>query len=196
MSSKEILREEIKKRLKNTSPGEFNSQGEKAAALLKTSSIWASYKTIFIFLSMKAEIETQSLLEAALSEGKKVFAPRVEEDKLVFYPVQSALGPWRKGPFGIKEPPDGKPVEEGTSAAGIYPALLITPGLAFDREGRRLGRGRGYYDRFLAELDNKGKPYHAMGLCMDFQLVEKVPAEEYDKKVQSILTCKELNTVA
>jgi len=190
MSSKEILRDEIKKRLKNISPEEFRLQGDRAAALLTVSPIWASYKTVFIFLSMKAEIETRALMEAAFLEGKKVFAPKVEGRRIVFYQIPSALGPWSSGPFGIKEPPAGKPAEEGD-----FPALIITPGLAFDREGRRLGRGRGYYDSFFWELNNEARQYHAMGLCMDFQLVDKAPAEKYDKKVQSLLTGREMHVI-
>jgi len=190
MSLKEILREDIKRRLKNVTPEEYRSQGDKAAAILQTSPIWSGYKTVFLFLSMKSEIETQSLLEAALLDGKKVFAPRVEEEILVFYQVVSDRGPWQSGPFGIKEPPGGT-----QAGAGDFPALILTPGLAFDGEGRRMGRGRGYYDRFFAQLDKEEREYHALGICMDFQLIDKVPTEKYDKKVQSLLTCNEIHTV-
>ena len=194
MLSKETLRKEIKKHLKEVPPAEFRFQGDKAAALLRFSQIWASYKTVFLFLSMNSEIDTQALLEAALQDGKKVFAPRVEmNDNLVFYPILSSEGPWRKGPFDIKEPPDGKGIDTKDKKGNEYfPALILTPGLAFDMEGRRMGRGRGYYDRFFAELDREGKQYYPLGLCMDFQLVEEVPVDEYDKKVRSLLTCNEL----
>ena len=194
MCSKEVFREEIKTRLKNVPQEEFRSQGDKAAALLRASPIWTSYKTVFLFLSMNSEIETQSILEAALSDGKKIFAPRVEADRLVFYSILLADGPWEKGPFGIREPKNGKPAEAG-DPAGVYPALILTPGLAFDMKGQRMGRGRGYYDRFFAELDRESKQYYALGICMDFQLVDEVPADEYDKKVSGILTYKKLFTL-
>ena len=191
MSSKEILRAEIKKLLKDVLPTELHSQGGGAANLLCSSPIWTCYDTIFLFLSMNSEIDTQPILEAALSEGKKVFTPRVEDKKLIFCRILSAEGPWLKGPFGIKEPThDRRPAE-----ARDFPALILTPGLAFDREGRRMGRGGGYYDRFLAELDTEKKQYHAVGICMDFQLIDEVPVGEYDKKVQNILTGKELYTI-
>jgi len=190
MSSKEILREEIKAQLKTVSACEFSSQGGRAAAILKMSPIWASYKTIFIFLSMNSEIETRAFLETALADGKKAFAPRIEKDDLVFYRILSTSCPWQKGPFGTKEPPGERPAEHKD-----FPALILAPGLAFDRKGRRLGRGRGYYDRFFAELDREGKQYYAIGLCMDFQLIDEVPAVEYDKKVTGILTCKGLQTI-
>ena len=78
------------------------------------------------------------------------------------------------------------------AAGGDFPTLVLTPGLAFDREGRRLGRGAGYYDRFFAELDKDSREYTALGLCMDFQIVEKVPVEPNDKKMDGLLTGTEL----
>ena len=185
MNPKEILREEMKKRLKSAAPGEFRSQGNRAAALLVSSPVWVSYKTVFIFLSMKSEIDTQFLLETALLEGKKVFAPRVESDDLVFYPITSLEGPWDSGPFGIKEPAVGKP-----AGPDDFPALILTPGLAFDRAGRRIGRGKGYYDRFFASLDKDSRQYFALGLCMDFQQINEVPVDKNDKKVNGVLTGK------
>ena len=195
--SKEELRALIKERLKNTPEKEFAAQGGYAAALLRSSPLWSQYKTILLFLSMNGEIDTWPLLEAALEDGKKVFAPKTEAKNLVFCPVLSADGPWHTGPFGIREPlsPAEAPARYRADAAD-FPALILTPGLAFDTEGRRLGRGKGYYDRFFAELDMEEKQYYAIGLCMDFQLVDAVPAAEYDKKVRSILTCGELHILS
>jgi len=193
MSPKELLRGEIKKHLNTVSGEEFLLQGAGAAALLCSSPVWLRYEAVFLFLSIKnSEIDTQSLLITALKEGKKAFAPRVEGSRLVFYPVLSADGPWRKGPFGLREPevPPGEPNGEGPFKD--FPALILTPGLAFDREGRRLGRGGGYYDRFFAELDEAHREYFALGLCMDFQVVDEVPTGAQDKKMNGLLTKTEL----
>ena len=184
MFTKETVRKKAKELLKNALPQEFLFQGERAAALLGSSALWAEYKTIFLFLSMDSEINTRPLLEAALKEGKKVFVPRVEAKRLVFYRLSSPDGPWCKGPFGIREPAGNTE----PAGAGDFPALILTPGLAFDREGNRLGRGGGYYDRFFANLDKDGRVYTALGLCMDFQIMERVPAGENDKKMRGILT--------
>ena len=180
-SPKETLREEIKGQLRKVSGEEFRLQGAKAAALLSSSPIWSRHEHLFLFLSMKSEIDTQPLLETALRQGKKVFAPRVEARSLVFCRMLSLE--WRKGPFGLREPP----LSAAEEKAG-FPALILAPGLAFDREGNRLGRGGGYYDRFFAELDECRGEYLALGLCMDFQLVGRVPAEGHDKKVGGVLT--------
>ena len=182
ISEKETLREKIKSRLR-TIPGEaFCLHGTKAAALLRTSPIWSRYKTVFLFLSMNCEIDTQPLLEAALKEEKKVFAPRVLSGNLVFCRISSAEGPWSKGPFGLREP------VSGNGEPADFPALVLVPGIAFDNTGNRLGRGAAYYDRFFAELDKDRKEYFALGLCMDFQMARSVPVETHDKKMDGILT--------
>jgi len=131
---------------------------------------------------MKYEIDTQPLLEAALKDGKSVFAPKVQAEKLIFCRIFSPHGPWHKGSFGIREPASG----EGIAAE--FPALVLTPGIAFDRDGKRLGRGGGYYDRFFAELDKGRREYFALGLCLDSQLVNRVPVMPHDKKMDGLLT--------
>jgi len=190
MSPKETLREAAKKLLANTNAEEFCSQGNGAAALLRSSPVWSRYRTVFLFLSMKAEIETLPLVDAALNDGKKVFVPRVQTEGLVFYPIFSTDGPWQRGPFGIREPAIFP--KEKSAAPRDFPALIIAPGLAFDREGNRLGRGKAYYDRFFAKLDGEDISYTALGLCMDFQIVPRVPVEETDKKMDGFLTGTEL----
>ena len=188
MPPKEEIRGAIKNRLKTVAGEELLSQGSAAAGILSGSSIWTSHKTLLVFLSLKSEIDTQLLITNALNEGKTVFAPKVKENTLVFLRVYSADGPWHNGPFGIREPPETGGLLNGED----FPALIITPGFAFDRKGNRLGRGGGFYDRFFSELNREGRRYTALGLCMDFQLIDKVPAGEKDEKVNAVLTGKEL----
>ncbi|MDR1971610.1 MAG: 5-formyltetrahydrofolate cyclo-ligase [Treponema sp.] len=162
----------------------FAAQGAAAAALLEDSTWWEGYETLFIFLSMAQEIDTRPLLESALAAGKRVFAPRLAAGGMSFRRVYSSAGPWERGSLGVREP--GETAE--AAGAGDFPALLIVPGLAFDREGRRLGRGRGFYDRFLAELDDRGRPFRAAGFCTACQLVEEVPVDRRDRRVDGICT--------
>jgi len=169
-SLKETLRREIKDRLKEIPQEEFHSQGAKAAALLHASPVWERFNTVFLFLSMKHEIDTKTLIETALKDSKKVFAPRVEGKGLVFYTIDN-----------MKQ-----------AESEDFPALILAPGLAFDNEGNRLGRGGGYYDRYFAELNSGGFQYTAIGLCMDIQIVANVPMGRNDKKVNAVLTGKAL----
>ena len=189
MSPKETIRNNIKNLLKNAAREEFASQGEKAAVILSNSPYWSRCSELFLFLSMDSEIDTKPLLEISLKENKKVFAPRIEADDIVFCPIFSPRFPCHTGPFGLREP----------ETPAFFPApsqkgalLVLAPGLAFDRKGNRLGRGRGYYDRFFAKLDTVNIPYKALGFCMDFQLLDQVPAANHDKKMTGILTGKEL----
>ena len=188
VSPKETLRETIKQRLSAISAEEFRLQGAKAAALLCPSPLWARYETLLLFLSTSSEIAVQALLEAALKDGKKVFVPKVEAKRLVFRRIRSPDGPWRIGPFGIREAAG----EEALDVPADFPALILAPGLAFDRQGNRLGRGGGYYDRFFAELDEGRREYAALGLCMDFQVLKRVPTDVQDKKLDGLLSGSEL----
>ena len=202
MSPKEILRGEIKKRLKDIKREEFKHQGAASTALLRSSPVWSCYTTIFLFLSMKSEIDTQPLLESALKEGKKVFVPKVSfvpkgGQGLVFYNVTSADGPWEKGAFGIREPSRpgaGRPAAAAVSSTMLedFPALIVVPGLAFDKNGNRLGKGGGYYDRYFGKLKAEGRQFTALGLCMDFQVVKEIPVGEKDKRMEWVLTQSEI----
>ena len=187
MFQKDETRKEVKAQLKKTQNEEFFSQGALAASIFNKSQIWLESKTILIFLSMKLEIDTQPLIEAALNANKKVFIPVVKGENIVFLSISSANGPWIEGPFGIREPSGGEPLTQKD-----FPVLVITPGLAFDRKGNRLGKGRGYYDRFFASLDAEKRQYKTIGLCLDSQIINEVPVEKTDKKMNGLLTGKEL----
>jgi 5-formyltetrahydrofolate cyclo-ligase len=188
--AKERLRREIKGFLAGFSPEAFHHEGSKAAGVLRKTPLWARYKTVLLFLSSKTEIDTFPLLEAALEDGKKVFAPRTGEGSIRFYRVSSPHGPWQYGFFGIREPAEQEGAEEGEGALneGDFPALVLTPGLAFDRLGRRLGRGGAYYDRFFEELDRAGREYCAVGFCLEAQIKAEVPVEEQDKPMEGIVS--------
>jgi 5-formyltetrahydrofolate cyclo-ligase len=188
-AAKSLLRKEIKQRLAALEPSAFLAEGRQAAACITSLPVWRRIPTVLLFLSTAREIDTSPLLEAALSCGKRVFAPRVEGERLCFLRVYDAQGPWQYGAFHIWEPITRREEDRllgDFPARGNFPALIITPGAAFDREGRRLGHGRGYYDRFFAELDGQGVSYTTLGLCMASQLVERVPVEPWDKTMDGV----------
>jgi 5-formyltetrahydrofolate cyclo-ligase len=218
MISKTALRREMRRRLAVLSCESFRHEGITVAALMGKLPLWAETGTLLLFLSIKDEIDTAPLLEAAFKAGKKVFVPRVEGGALAFYRTPSPAGPWHRGPFGIREPaitgagPEDPtvPADGGMADGGAvlvtgrtvpaaspkrsfpalspadFPALIIVPGLAFDRRGNRLGRGKGYYDRFLAGLDRDGLPCTAAGLCVEAQLLPEIPAGDLDRKMDLI----------
>jgi 5-formyltetrahydrofolate cyclo-ligase len=187
--AKSELRRELNKRLAALSPGFFTAEGTAAAASLAKTSPWGEYETILLFLSLKNEIDTAPLLETALAGGKKVFAPRITGEDLAFYRVSSPAGPWSEGPFGIREParaPEGAAGPPDALSPADFPALVIVPGLGFDRRGNRLGRGKGYYDRFLASLGREGLSFRTIGFCLEAQILPEIPADPWDRKMDLI----------
>jgi 5-formyltetrahydrofolate cyclo-ligase len=182
------------------SPSETYSEGLRAC-VVKNLPCWLQHNTILFFLSMKHEIDIMPLLETAFAQKKAVFVPKIIDKRMRFFRITSLEGPWEESALGIREPfvaPQATPRNEertlGREAepAGLelsvrdFPAMVITPGLAFDRTGGRLGRGKGYYDRFFAELDARGLPYYSIGLCMEAQIVDRVPVEAGDKRVGEV----------
>jgi 5-formyltetrahydrofolate cyclo-ligase len=193
LSDKAAARREMKRRLSLVPKDRFREEGRKAAAVLRQSPLWRGSPSVLVFLSMEDEVDTGPFIEAALEDGKKVFVPRVETGRagtkrMRFYRICSAEGLWEKGTFGIREPAGGGMTERFAGAEFRWdcPALVLTPGVAFDREGCRLGRGGGFYDRFFAELDEAGAEYTALGLCLPCQIEDALPVDAWDKKVHAV----------
>ncbi|GHU75927.1 hypothetical protein FACS189461_2870 [Spirochaetia bacterium] len=184
ITEKQTLRREITNRLKDITSGAFHQAGIAAAALLQTTPLWQNYQTLLIFLSMKDEIDTQPLLEAALAAGKKVFAPKLRGPDLQFIGVMAPEGPWGRDSFGIRAPANSGPLLE----AEHFPALIITPGLGFDKKGGRLGRGKGFYDRFFSALQSSPETssFFALGLCMPPQILPEIPLEKNDLLMDAV----------
>ena len=131
---------------------------------------------------MPAEVNTLPMISRALEEGKRVFAPScdTEKTKLDFYEIKS-LRDLKKGSFEILEPRTNKKKPVGLREIDC----VLVPGLAFDKKNNRLGRGKGYYDRFLDRLP---KRVTTIGLGFSFQMVAKLPVEGHDQKLDIVIT--------
>ena len=140
---------------------------------------WQQAASVLLYHALPDEPDLHSLLDSAFSEGKQVLLPVVVKDDLVlkYYKGSSSL---KEGAFHILEPTgESIPVERYEEIE-----LALIPGMAFDREGHRLGRGRGYYDRLLPRLHNTYK----LGICFPFQLLTSVPSEPHDIAVDEVLS--------
>ena len=183
-SAKEELRKEIQQRLKKIEPVVRFEASLSAAHFLRELPEWQNGKMILLYAAMPSELDTGPLLEAAWNEGKGVCLPVVEGENLEARYV-TTLNHLKKGKMGFAEPDrEHCPVIELKQID-----LIIVPGLAFDRKGRRLGRGGGYYDRFLHSPNRKAP---AIGLFFACQEVEVVPANEDDAKLDLVITEKEV----
>jgi 5-formyltetrahydrofolate cyclo-ligase len=188
---KQELRKALRKQLADLPPGVFQEEGTRAADHMASYRPWQGAETVALFLSAAGEIETAPLLDLAFRQGKKVFLPRVEGELARFFRVRSADGPWDTGAFGIREPRIEDPAlaeELPPRGEGSGALVVVTPGVAFDRQGNRMGHGKGYYDRFFAKLDGLGLSYVAVALCLEQQILPRVPTESWDKRMDAICT--------
>jgi 5-formyltetrahydrofolate cyclo-ligase len=130
-----------------------------------------------LYAPIHHEVETALVANEALAAGKSLLYPAVVGDDLEFRPVAefSALVPGR---YGIPEP-------QGRSYNPAAADLIVVPGVAFDVSGRRIGYGKGYYDRALHRLEGSGK---LVAFCYDFQLVEEIIGEPHDVTMDLIVT--------
>ena len=192
-TAKQELRKALRKQLADVPFGVFQEEGRRAAEFMASYRPWQDAETVLLFLSAPDEIETAPLLDLAFRQGKKVFLPIVEGEIARFFRIRSAGGPWHTGAFGIREPliEDSALPEEFPSRSGEIrgeAVVLVTPGMAFDRRGNRMGHGKGYYDRFFAMLDGLGQAYVAVAFCIEQQILPRVPTESWDKKMDAICT--------
>ena len=134
------------------------------------------------YVSMDGEVDTVPMIIETLKMGKRVAVPVTVLSEKKLYPAEiSALKELSEGHYGIMEPKlesiRGVPLEEID--------LVIVPGLAFDYKANRLGRGKGYYDRFLKSLPAKTP---CLGLAFDFQVVEDLPVLQHDQPVFRVIS--------
>lgn len=152
-------------------------------------------KTLFAFLSTPHEISTASLIDRALEKGCTVAVPRVEGSSLSFCRITDSASHFKPGAFNIPEPgPDTLqlyPHIDGNPDI-TFPLLILVPGLAFTRKGERLGQGGGFYDRFLSsflsDFADKRPLITLAGLCWDIQIVDSIPIEDHDVRLDCLIT--------
>jgi len=133
--------------------------------------------TVFVYSSMPEEPDTSAIVRHSLSLGKKVFLPRIEGEKMQLIPYEEG-GEMCLNEYGIEEP-------QGDAFFGKID-IAVLPLLGFDRTRARLGRGKGYYDRFLAGYDGT-----SVALAFSVQELDSVTAEPHDAKPDVILTEKD-----
>ncbi|MDR2095689.1 MAG: 5-formyltetrahydrofolate cyclo-ligase [Treponema sp.] len=195
MHSKDTLRRKVTTVLKTIPAGYFCDVGIQVVRYISSLPAWSECTSVLAFLSFKYEIDTEPAVGAALFAGKAVFVPRINGGNLCFYRIPSLNGPWERSPLGIREP---LPRAAGLLHEGYFPALILTPGLAFTQSGKRLGRGKGFYDRFFAYLDGTEKSagrYFALGLCLEAQIMPDLPVDGRDRPVHGVCTEKGIQVV-
>ena len=178
--AKAALRKQILAALEKIPPAARVDTSAQVCAHLREWDIWKNATAILLFAPMPAEPDLWPLLEAALAAGKIAALPRYHPAGKLYAAarVQNLPGDIVSGAFGIREPGPHCP-EQPLSRF----ELILAPGLAFDSSGRRLGRGKGFYDRFLAGVRGV-----KCGVAFDEQIVDEVPAGPGDVLLDCVLT--------
>ncbi len=173
---KAALRQQIRQRKRAMSPEEICRKSQALGRGLRLHPLYQQAACIYGYLPYNQEVRTTEMLRQALLDGKRVAVPKVYGDTMRFLYITD-LSQVEKGYCGIPEPVADGPVAMEKNA------LVLMPGLAFDRQGGRMGYGGGFYDKFLEQ-----EPEHpTLALCYDFQMVEKVPTQPHDKRVDGVI---------
>ena len=141
---------------------------------------WQSARAVLAFAAMPDEPDTAEMLRRALADGKRLLLPRVRSKTEMDWVEIPALCLLRPGAFGIQEPPADLPAAD---PAGYAAALALVPCLAASPDGIRLGRGGGYYDRYLAAHPD----CHTAAVGYAIQIVDSIMTEETDIKPEVVL---------
>lgn len=173
---KNEIRKIINAKLKKITNEYIDSKSESILFNLKKSKLLENKKIIMFYLNTKNEVKTDFMLKDF--EDKEIFLPKVEGEEM-FAVKFEGFDKLINGAFNIREPLSNIKAEKIDA--------VIVPLVAVTRNGVRIGKGKGYYDRFLRD-----KNVLKIGICYDFQIVEKINKEIQDINLDYIITNKEI----
>ena len=174
------LRQRVRARLQRQREETRRRKSEAVWRKLQRLTVFRRAKTVCCYVSLPDEVQTGPLIMQMLEAGKRVVVPKVQGRRLALSEIKDPARELAPGAFGVLEPKGAlRPV------ALERLDLVLVPGLAFDRRGHRLGRGEGYFDRFLARVPETTP---TIGVCYDFQLVDRLPNEPHDQAVGVVIS--------
>jgi 5-formyltetrahydrofolate cyclo-ligase len=179
------MRRHMTRILAGIGDGDLRERSGRVADRFARTDAWNGAGTVLCFLSMPHELRTGTLIARARAGGKRVAVPRIEGDDIRFLLMPAEARHLARDTWGIPVPGADWPA---LALARADRVLVAAPGLAFDREGNRLGRGKGYYDRFLAHARSEIPGLTVIGVCLSEQLVTEVPHGETDQRLDGIVT--------
>jgi len=177
MKSKKLLRQEIKLRKRQFTRKQLDELSFSVIQRLNENRKFKEAKIIMLYYSLPDEVNTHELIDSIAREGKKVVLPVVIDDENMELREYNNENDLKVGAFNILEP-IGKRFEQYDNID-----VAVIPGMSFDKKGNRLGRGKGYYDRFLPKIKNA----YTIGICFDFQKEDCIPVDVFDRKVDEVI---------
>jgi 5-formyltetrahydrofolate cyclo-ligase len=181
------VRSRMKAMLAGVPAADLARRSALAAARLLATVWWREAGVVLAFLAMPGEPDPRAIVTASCAEGKTAAAPLIVDGELEFRLIAGDPDRLARDAWGIPQPDPSWPA--WVPASSPARVLVVTPGLSFDREMHRLGRGRGYYDRFLGRLRAvPGIRCTAIGFCLDEQVVDRQPHDDRDQAVDAVVT--------
>ncbi len=182
--SKQSIRSRYLGRRNALSVSERSQKSQKIWEYLKQEPVYQKAQVVLVYMDYRSEVMTTGLVEELLADPvKRVFAPKVEGMDIRFYEI-SSLNDLKAGYQGIREPDKNMEKLFTLQMMTQMDSLILIPGAVFDRQRGRMGYGKGFYDRFLAEyIELQG-----VALAFECQIAKKVPMEEHDIRPEMIVT--------
>ena len=174
-TEKRTLRKEIRAEIAKLSHEEREALSSHIFSKLAELSEVKEASVIALFISLADEPQTADFIKQLLSQNKCIVVPRIEGEEMNFYDISEGV---EVGAFGIMEPIAITPINP------VEIDVMIVPGVAFTRQGARLGRGKGFYDKYLSHSDFRAL---TIGVCFPCQVVENLPTEPHDKILNLIV---------
>ncbi|XP_071455243.1 5-formyltetrahydrofolate cyclo-ligase-like [Hetaerina americana] len=197
-AAKKALRREVKKKIGSLSTSQKSHQSEIVAKKILNSELFKSSERISLYVSTVEEVNTQTIMENIFHHGKICFIPRYSFDKIYMEMVKlHSMEDFQNLPlteWKIKQPSLTDARENALNTGGLD--LIFIPGLAFTREGKRLGRGKAFYDTFLQKCREKQtKPPITVGLAFKEQIYVDIPTDDHDIVIDHIVTCDSVDNI-
>jgi 5-formyltetrahydrofolate cyclo-ligase len=187
LEQKRRMRASMRRALARIPSEQAGEAGRAIADRLAASSLWSDARAVVLFSTLAGEVDSTPLVDRARWDRKSILFPRMRVDSGLDFSIVEDLDELVLGRFGVREPAHHLP-----SIPLASDMIALVPGLAFDREGGRLGRGAGYYDRALVQsADKAGRPV-CLGVGFALQIVECVPMDSLDVRLDGVLTENEL----
>ena len=175
MDKKEI-RDQIRQKKRAMTIEQIEAASARLCEQFAQTEQYRNAKTVYGYLPYNQEVRTTAMMEQVLKDGKRLALPKIYGDVMKFIWVDD-LSQVAKGYCGIPEPIHDEPLADDPTS------LVLMPGMAFTKDGQRMGYGGGFYDKFLG-----GEPGHpTVALCYDFQIVESLPTEAFDIPVDLVI---------
>ncbi len=180
MADKNTIRKQISATKKSMPLTEISEKSELICKRFMEQEFYKNADVIYLYAPYNQEIITWSILEDAVRSGKRAAVPRCFGDVMEFFYITSKdeLMP---GAYGIPEPSG-----DMNMLVNEKDVLLLMPGLAFDKNMGRIGYGGGFYDKYLDS--HKDTNFYKAALAYDFQLLDELPLEEHDYRVDALVT--------